>query len=163
MSRTSSLLKTMLAGATLAVGIVGMSQVALAQGKGLDEPFREGYYAKLKGKVVAYLPVAMSFDLAQGWLQGLNKELEPLGVKIEVRDPNWSTNAGAQALTTLIGEKPDVIIGTLLIGTMLNGMTILDVSYAAQNLVKGVILLVAILADSFLNPRNEETAQQGDI
>jgi len=61
------------------------------------------------------------------------------------------------------GGVVNVIIGTLLIGTMLNGMTILDVSYSAQNLVKGVILLVAILTDSFLNPRNEETAQQGDI
>jgi len=61
------------------------------------------------------------------------------------------------------GGVPNVVIGTLLIGTMLNGMTILDVSYSAQNLVKGVILLVAILTDSFLNPRNEETAQQGDI
>jgi ribose transport system permease protein len=55
------------------------------------------------------------------------------------------------------------LIGTLLIGTLLNAMTIMDVSYSGQNLVKGVILLVAILADSFINPRNEETAQQGDI
>jgi ribose transport system permease protein len=46
---------------------------------------------------------------------------------------------------------------------MLNGMTIMNMSYAAQNLVKGVILLIAVIADSFLNPRNEETAQQGDI
>jgi ABC-type sugar transport system substrate-binding protein len=52
----------------------------------------------------------MSFDLAQGWLAGIKRELEPLGVKIVVRDPNWSTNAGAQALTNLISEKPDVII-----------------------------------------------------
>lgn len=57
----------------------------------------------------------------------------------------------------------NVVIGTLLIGTMLNAMTILDMSYSAQNLVKGVVLLVAVIADSFLNPRNEETAQQGDI
>lgn len=57
----------------------------------------------------------------------------------------------------------NVVIGTLLIGTMLNGMTILDLSYSAQNLVKGVILLVAIVVDSLLNPRNEETAQQSDI
>ena len=61
------------------------------------------------------------------------------------------------------GGVMNVVIGTLLIGTLLNGMTILDVSYSAQNLVKGVILLIAILIDSFLNPRNEETAQQGDI
>jgi len=61
------------------------------------------------------------------------------------------------------GGVINVIIGTLLIGTLLNGMTIMDVSYSAQNLVKGVVLLVAILIDSFVNPRNEETAQQGDI
>jgi len=42
-------------------------------------------------------------------------------------------------------------------------MTIMDMSYSAQNLVKGLVLLVAILIDSFVNPRNEETAQQGDI
>jgi ABC-type sugar transport system substrate-binding protein len=40
----------------------------------------------------------------------LKKELEPLGVKIVVRDPNWNTNAGAQAVTTLISEKPDVMV-----------------------------------------------------
>jgi ribose transport system permease protein len=57
----------------------------------------------------------------------------------------------------------NVIIGTLLIGTMLNGMTIMDISYSGQNLIKGVVLLIAVIIDSFLNPRNEETAQQGDI
>jgi ribose transport system permease protein len=61
------------------------------------------------------------------------------------------------------GGVLNVVIGTLLIGTLLNGMTILDVSYSAQSMVKGVVLLTAILIDSFLNPRNEETAQQGDI
>lgn len=61
------------------------------------------------------------------------------------------------------GGVRNVVIGTALIGTLLNGMTILDVSYSAQNLIKGLILLAAILIDSFLNPRNEETAQQGDL
>src|SRR5277367_6648035 len=61
------------------------------------------------------------------------------------------------------GGVLNVVIGTLLIGTMLNGMTIMDVSYSGQNLVKGMVLLVAVIADSILNPRNEETAQQGDI
>lgn len=60
------------------------------------------------------------------------------------------------------GGVLNVVIGTLLIGTMLNGMTIMDVSYSGQNLVKGVVLLVAVIADSFLNPRNEETAQQAN-
>lgn len=61
------------------------------------------------------------------------------------------------------GGVVNVIIGTLLIGTMLNGMTIMDISYSVQNIIKGLVLLAAILIDSILNPRNEETAQQGDI
>ncbi len=61
------------------------------------------------------------------------------------------------------GGVINVIIGTLLIGTLLNGMTIMDMSYSAQNMVKGIVLLLAILIDSLINPRNEETAQQGDI
>ncbi|WP_035640427.1 ABC transporter permease [Bradyrhizobium sp. ORS 375] len=61
------------------------------------------------------------------------------------------------------GGVVNVIIGTLLIGTMLNGMTILDIPYAGQNLIKGVVLLIAVITDTILNPRNEETAQQGDI
>jgi ribose transport system substrate-binding protein len=104
----SNQLKHSLAGLAVVAGFVGLSSGAFAQG--LDEPFRADYRKALEGKTVAYVPVAMSFDLAQGWLAGLKKELEPLGVKIVVRDPNWSTNAGAQAVTTLISEKPDVII-----------------------------------------------------
>ena len=61
------------------------------------------------------------------------------------------------------GGVLNVIVGTLLVGTILNGMTILNFSYDAQNLIKGVILLIAIGLDSVINPRNEETAQQGDI
>jgi len=90
--------------AALALAAVG------AKADGLDEPFRAGFDKALEGKTVAFLPVAMNFDLAQGWYAGLKKELEPWGVKVVVRDPNWSTTAGAQALTTLVSEKPAVIV-----------------------------------------------------
>ena len=56
------------------------------------------------------MPVAMGFDLTEGWAAGLKEALEPLGVTFEIRDPNWSTDAGAQAITSLISEKPDVIV-----------------------------------------------------
>ena len=52
----------------------------------------------------------MNFDLTEGWYAGLKKELEPYGVKFELRDPNWNTNSGAQAVTSLISEKPAVIV-----------------------------------------------------
>lgn len=61
------------------------------------------------------------------------------------------------------GGVRNVLVGTLLIGTLLNGMTILDVPYTVQNVIKGLILLGAIVIDGFLNPRDEQTAQQGDI
>jgi ribose transport system permease protein len=32
-----------------------------------------------------------------------------------------------------------------------------------QNLVKGVVLLLAIAFDSLVNPRDEQTSQQGDL
>ncbi len=99
-----------LAAIAMVAGTMLAAQPSLAQLKGLEEPGRDEYLAKLKGKVVAYLPIALSFDLTRGWLEGLKKELEPLGIKIVVRDPNWNTNAGAQALTTLIASKPAIII-----------------------------------------------------
>ena len=97
------------AGLGLALAL-GASTAVRAQGKGLDEPFRAGYQKALAGKTVGYIPVAMGFDLTQGWLDGLKKELEPQGMKVVLRDPNWNTNAGAQAFTALIGEKPAVIV-----------------------------------------------------
>ena len=61
------------------------------------------------------------------------------------------------------GSVRNVIVGTLLIGVLLNGMTIMDVQYTVQNVIKSLILLVAIVADSVMNPRDEQTGQQGDI
>jgi ribose transport system permease protein len=61
------------------------------------------------------------------------------------------------------GGVRNVIVGTALVGILLNGMTILNVGYTAQNLIKSVILLAAIVIDTLINPRDEQTAQQGDI
>ena len=61
------------------------------------------------------------------------------------------------------GGIRNVIVGTLLIGILLNGMTIMDIQYTMQNVIRSLILLVAIVLDSIVNPRDEQTAQQGDI
>jgi ribose transport system permease protein len=61
------------------------------------------------------------------------------------------------------GSIRNVIAGTLLIGTLLNGMTIMDVQYTAQNIAKSLILLLAIVIDTLVNPRDVQTGQQGDI
>ena len=61
------------------------------------------------------------------------------------------------------GGVRNVIVGTLLIGVLMNGMTIMDVQYTVQNVIKSLILLFAIVSDSIVNPRDEQTGQQGDI
>jgi ribose transport system permease protein len=63
------------------------------------------------------------------------------------------------------GGVRNILVGTLLVGVLLDGMTIMDVPYIEQNLIKSVILLCAIIVDSVINPRDEQTAQQeqGDI
>lgn len=61
------------------------------------------------------------------------------------------------------GNVRNVIVGTLLIGVLVNGMTIMDIQYTLQNVIKSVILLAAVVADSIINPRDEQTGQQGDI
>ncbi len=61
------------------------------------------------------------------------------------------------------GGVRNVLIGAAAIGLMLNAMTILQVSQLFQNLIKSGVLLAAIIADGLLNPRDEQTAQQGDI
>lgn len=61
------------------------------------------------------------------------------------------------------GGVRNVLFGAALIGIMLNAMTIIDIPLIYQNLIKSTILLAAIIIDGLLNPRDEQTAQQGDI
>ena len=96
--------------ALLALGLTAAASVPVLAQQGLEEPFQKSFKEALAGKTVAFVPVAMNFDLTEGWYAGLKKELEPYGVKFELRDPNWNTNAGAQAVTSLISEKPAVIV-----------------------------------------------------
>lgn len=61
------------------------------------------------------------------------------------------------------GSIRNVLVGTLLIGVLLNGMTIMNIPYTLQNIIKSLILLAAIIIDAVMNPRDEQTSQQGDI
>jgi ribose transport system permease protein len=59
------------------------------------------------------------------------------------------------------GGVASVLAGTLLVGALLKGMTIMDLDYQLQNAVRGLVLLATIVADSLLHPQDEETARQG--
>jgi ribose transport system permease protein len=70
---------------------------------------------------------------------------------------------GGVSLSGGRGRVSSVVAGTLLIGILLNGMTMLNLSYTAQNVIKALILLLALTLDTLINPRDEQTSQQGDI
>jgi ribose transport system substrate-binding protein len=97
--------------AAVALALLGMLAVNTAA-KAQDDSGPAYYQKALQGKRVVMVPMAMGFDLAQGWAAYLKREVEGWGGTFETRDPNWDTNAGAQAITDLIsgGQKPDLLV-----------------------------------------------------
>ncbi len=102
------LLKTVLTAAALSATMLG----ALPQAAVAGDPGPAAYEKALKGKRVLLVPMAMGFDLAQGWAAILKREVNAFGGVFETRDPNWSVEAGAQAITEAISSdpKPDVLV-----------------------------------------------------
>lgn len=94
--------------AAAALAISGYAMPSFAA----DDPGPAAYAQALNGKRVMLVPLAMGFDLAQGWSHYLKKEVEAWGGVFETRDPNWSVDAGAQAITDAISSdaRPDVLI-----------------------------------------------------
>lgn len=106
-------LKGMLAAAALVLlGTLAANTAAKADDVGTQDPGVKPYTEALKGKRVVLIPMAMGFDLAQGWAAYLKHEVENWGGVLETRDPNWDVNAHAQAITDVISgaQKPDVLV-----------------------------------------------------
>ncbi len=83
---------------------------ARAEDTGLDQVGRAGYVDLVKGKKVVFVPIAMGFDITESWAAIWRKQAAELGYNFEIRDPNWSTDAGTKALTAILAEKPDLLI-----------------------------------------------------
>lgn len=99
--------KTMMAGALM----LAMSALPLAaQDGGVDNPSRNAVLEKLKGKRIVYIPMTMGVDLTIGWNELMQKQAREFGYTVDVRDANWSTEAGSRALTAAISEKPDLVV-----------------------------------------------------
>ena len=61
------------------------------------------------------------------------------------------------------GGMGSILVGVALIAVLRNGMTLLDLSTQTQDVLKGLVLVTAIVADRYLNPRDTETDTVGDI
>jgi ABC-type sugar transport system substrate-binding protein len=75
-----------------------------------DDGLSAAYYQKLKGKKVAFVPNSMGFDMTKAWVAIMKKQADDLGYELIVRDPNWNSEVGAQALEQLIDQKPDILM-----------------------------------------------------
>jgi len=96
--------------AAIAAGLVFLATVNVYAQEGVDDPSRAGTYEAFKGKRVAFVPLGMGLDLTEAWAAGMKRQADELGYKFDIRDPNWSTDAGSQAVTQLITEKPDILV-----------------------------------------------------
>jgi ribose transport system permease protein len=110
--------------------------------------------------VISSLVAFAAGILTAGSLQSMNTRVVN---STQLYDIVLVTVIGGIGLAGGKGGVRNVLIGAALIGILLNAMTILDIPLLYQNLIKSAILLAAIIFDGLLNPRDEQTAQQGDI
>ena len=60
---------------------------------------------------------------------------------------------GGTSLSGGVGRISGTVIGTLILGIMISGFTFLGVDAYIQDIVKGVIIVVAVLADQYRRRR----------
>ena len=61
------------------------------------------------------------------------------------------------------GGVRNIIVGLALIAVLRNGMTLLNFTTQTQDMLKGLVLIIAIVTDNYLNPRDTETDTVGDL
>jgi ribose transport system substrate-binding protein len=102
-----------IAGTMAAFVLAGPQGAVLAQEEGgtkTAHELRADHDKNLKGKTIAFLPIATGVPLMDEWGRVIKTEAEWRGMKFIVRDPALNPAAMQQALTALIDEKPDVIV-----------------------------------------------------
>lgn len=89
----------------MSLGSAGMAAAEI-----LDDGQNVAYYEAMKGKKVVFVPQATGIDNVEGYITAMKKQAAALGYTVDIRDPNWNTDLGAQAISAAITEKPDVLV-----------------------------------------------------
>jgi ribose transport system substrate-binding protein len=85
----------------------GKDQLA---GNASTEQLRQHTLKSLEGKTVAFVPVGMGTPLTEEWSRQFKRGFTDAGAKYILRDPNWDVAKQADAVTSLINQKPDLMI-----------------------------------------------------
>ncbi len=79
-------------------------------GTAQTDVYHQQWTKDLKGKTIAYVPVASGLALTDIWGQTMADYAEHAGMKFTTHDPGFDTQREVQILTSLIAQHPDVII-----------------------------------------------------
>ena len=104
-----SQLKSLLRMNVAALALTAVGSVAIAQDGPKDE-LREPFISALKDKTVAFVPTSLGFDLTDGWAQYMKEDADRNGYNLVVKDPAFDTSKGTQIISSLIADKPDVMV-----------------------------------------------------
>jgi ribose transport system permease protein len=61
------------------------------------------------------------------------------------------------------GGVRNILVGVALVAVLRNGMTLVDLTSQTQDVLRGFVLIAAIVADNYFNPRDTETDTVGDL
>ena len=96
-----------------ALALVAAPLAASAQQAGgtkTAHELRAEFDKSVKGKTIAFLPIALGVPLMDEWGYNIKAGAEAYGMKFIVRDPNANPAAMQQALAALVNEHPDVLV-----------------------------------------------------
>lgn len=106
-------MKTLFGGTIAAVAGAALACLAgdpaAAQGNTAQQ-LQEQWNKDVVGKTIVYIPVSYSVPLTRIWGERMQMIADHLGIKFQVRDPNFNTQREAQLLQAEIGQHPDVLI-----------------------------------------------------
>ena len=95
------------------VAALAIAGFGLATAGGAAADPRTDLFAKfetaVKGKKIAWVPVWLGV-LESEWTRVMKSNFENHGIEFTVRDPNFKSDVQLQAVSTLINEKPDILI-----------------------------------------------------
>ena len=90
--------------ASYLLATVGAGHAADPRGELLQK-----FQAAVKGKKVAWVPVWLGVFESE-WTRVMKAHFDDYGIQFTFRDPNFKSDVQLQAVSTLINEKPDILI-----------------------------------------------------
>lgn len=132
-----------------ALSIAGLSTGAFDKAHAADprKDLKEKFTSATKGKKIAWVPVWMGV-LESEWTRVMQNNFENHGIELITRDPNFKSDVQLQAVSTLINEKPDILIvqnptATLLARelkrAMASGIKVIQVNMASNTLTDAYV------------------------